>query len=127
MWYLPYIARIARPARITPTSRSDARLPLTETDRFQWTQTIRRTECGFTERDSIQTMTKPTGVPENRLFGSVLRDPKDHRRFYLTYATMTVKRDVMSKGFFLDGIHIKPSDETIIDPVTVRKEELTAY
>ena len=40
----------------------------------------------------------------------VLRDPRNHRRFYLTYATMTVKRDVIGRGFFLGGIHINPSD-----------------
>ena len=47
-------ASIARHARPTPTSRRDVRLPLTETDRLQRTQVIRRTEYGFTERDIIQ-------------------------------------------------------------------------
>ena len=57
----------------------------------------------MTKRDIIETMTKQTGIPENRLLESVLRDPRDHR-FYLTYATITV---------CLDGIHIKPTDDVI--------------
>ena len=48
--------------------------------------------------------------PADRLFESVLRD---NIQFYLAYATMTVERDVMGKGFHLGGIHIRPTDDVI--------------
>ena len=31
----------------------------------------------------------------------------------MTYATITVKRDVMGRVFFLGGIHIRPTDDAI--------------
>ena len=74
----------------TPSSRCDARLPRTQTDRLQRTQIMRRTEYGMMERDIIRTMTEQTGPPEHRLFESVLRDPRDNRRFYLTNGTSNV-------------------------------------
>ena len=108
-------ATTVRPARSAPSSaRRDAQLPPTATDRLGRTQVIRRTEYGMTERDIIQTMTQQTGIPGHRLFESVLHDPRDRRRFYLTYATMDVKRDVMGRGFYLGGIHIRPTDDTIV-------------
>ena len=107
-------ANTVRPARSPPSStRRDALLPPIATDRLGRTQVIRRTEFGMTERDIIQTMTKQTGIPGHRLFESVLHDPRDRRRFYLMYATMTVKRDVMGRGFFLGGIHIRPTEDAI--------------
>ena len=110
----PPAATTVRSARTTPSStRGDAPLSPMATDRLGRTQVIRRTEYGMTERDIIQTMTKQTGIPGHRLFESVLRDPRDRRRFYLTYATTTVQRDVMSPGFFLGGIHIRPTDNAI--------------
>ena len=103
-----------RPARSPPSStRRDAPLPPIATERLGRTQVIRRREYGMTERDIIQTMTKQTGIPGHRLFESVLHDPMDRRRFYLTNATMTVKRDVMGRGFFVGGIHIRPIDDAI--------------
>ena len=107
-------ANTVRPARSPPSStRRDAPLPSIATDILGRTQVIRRTEYGMTKRDIIQTMTKQTGIPGHRLVESVLRDPRDRRRFYLTYATMTVKRDVMGRVFFLGGIHIRPTDDAI--------------
>ena len=100
-------------ARTEHASHRNAPLQLTETDRLQRTQVIRRTTYGFTERDIIQTMAKQTGIPGDRLFESVSGDPRDNRRFYMTYTTMNVKHDVMHKGFYLGGIHIRPTDDVI--------------
>ena len=97
-------ANTVRPARSTPSStRRDAPLPPTTANRLGRTQVIRRTEYGMTERDIIQTMTKQTEILGHRLFESVLHDARDRRRFYLTYATMGVKRDVMGRGFYLSS------------------------
>ena len=43
------------------------------------------------ERDIILTLPKQTGIPENRLFESVLHDLRDNRRFYLTNGPMDIK------------------------------------
>ena len=67
----------------------------------------------MTERDIIQAMTKQIGIPGHRLV-SVLRDPRDRRRFYVTYATMDAKRDMMGRGFYLDRINIRPTADTIV-------------
>ena len=104
-------ANTIRPTCTTPSStRCNAPLPPIASDRRGRTQVIRRTEYGMTERDIIRTMTEQTGIPGYHLFESVLRDPRDRQRFYLTYATTTVQRDVMGRGFFLGGIHIRPTD-----------------
>ena len=49
------------------------------------------------ERDIILTMPKQTGIPENRLFESVLHNLRDNQRFYLTNATMDI--DGRGKGY----------------------------
>ena len=75
--------------------RPPTNLKHTETDRLNRTQIIRRTEYNTTGQMIIQTMTAQLGIPEHRLFESVLRDPRDNRRFYLTYRTMDIKRTVL--------------------------------
>ena len=100
----------------TAAAASSNRPPLhlrpTETNRLNRTQIIRRTEYGFTAKQIIATMTAQMGIPEHRLFESVLRDPRDNRRFYLTYRTMDMKLTVTGRGFHLGGIFIRPEDNT---------------
>ena len=89
------------------------------------TQVIRRTDYGMAERNIILTMTEQTGIPGHRIFGSVLHDPRDRRRFYLTYATMTVTRDVMGRVFLLGGIHIRPTGDDIEGNLPYRHSTVT--
>ena len=46
------------------------------------------------------------------LFEKVLVDPKDSRRFYLTYRTDKLKQYATGKGFYVKHLHIKPTDNT---------------
>jgi hypothetical protein len=93
-------------------ARSSTPLRPTETDRLNRTQIIRRTNYGMTGKDIIRTMTAQMGMSAGRLFESVLRDPRDNRRYYLTYRTFDIKRHVSGRGFTLGSVVIRPTDDT---------------
>ena len=92
-----------------PTSSSSFKL--TETRRQQRTQILRRTAYGTTTNDILQTVTAQMGVPEEQLFECVIRDPDDHRRFYVTYRTQQMKTRTTGKGYYIGDLHIRPTDD----------------
>ena len=50
------------------------------------------------------------GCSEDHLLERVLRDPRDARRFYVTYRTLDRKMTATRKGFYIGTTHIKPTD-----------------
>ena len=54
------------------------------------------------------------GVPEEQLFECVIRDPDDHRRFYVTYRTQQMKTRTTGKGYYIGDLHIRPTDAYLI-------------
>ena len=84
---------------------------MTETRRQQRTQILRRTAYGTTTKDILQTVTAQMGVPEEQLFECVIRDPDDHRRFYVTYRTQQMKTRTTGKGYYIGDLHIRPTDD----------------
>ena len=98
------------------TSPSDRRpqptLRPAEIDRLNRTQVLRRLQHDTTPNSIIQQLTRQLGVAEPDLLEAVLRDPKDRRRFYITYRTTDMKQTAVRKGFYIGDIHIKPTDDT---------------
>ena len=90
-------------------------LPLhaTEVDRQHRTHILRRLGPDVTPNDIIRQLTQQLGIPEHELLEAVLRDPKDRRRFYVTYTTSAQKQHALGKGFHIGDIHIKPQDDKI--------------
>ena len=98
------------PSSSSPSSSSSS-FKLTDTRRQQRTQILRRTAYGTTTKDILQTVTAQLGVPEEQLFESVIRDPNDHRRFYITYRTQQMKMRTTEKGYYIGDLHIRPTDD----------------
>ena len=90
-------------------------LPLhdTEVDRQHRTHILRRLGPDVTPNDIIRQLTQQLGIPEHELLEAVLRDPKDRRRFYVTYTTSALKQHALGKGFHIGDVHIKPQDDKI--------------
>ena len=63
----------------------------------------------------VESVSAQLGIASRELFESVLRDPKDRRRLYLTFATLDHKRTVEQRGFMLRDLHIRPSDGYVLD------------
>ena len=128
----------ASPSSSQPTSPSTTPSPIkpTETTRHHRTQILRRLPYNTTTKQIIDDVTRQLGYTEDALFESVLRDPKDSRRFYLTYRTDDLRQTATRKGFFIKHLHIKPTDGSTngyipfppyyIDEETLR-ELLTPY
>ena len=57
-----------------------------------------------------RTWHRQLGYAEDALFERVLRDPRDSRRFYLTYRTDELRQYATRKGFYVGSLHIKPTD-----------------
>ena len=84
---------------------------MTETRRQRRTQILRRTAYGTTTKDILQTVTAQMGIPEEQLLECVIRDPDDHRRFYVTYRTQQMKTHTTGKGYYIGDLHIRPTDD----------------
>ena len=93
-------------------STSPSTLKPTETTRHHRTQILRRLPYNTTTKHIISDVTRQLGYTEDTLFENVLRDPKDSRRFYLTYRTNELKQYATGKGFYVQNLHIKPTDNT---------------
>ena len=95
-----------------PTSPSTTPSPMkpTETTRHHRTQILRRLPYNTTTKQIIDDVTRQLGCTEDALFERVLRDPKDSRRFYLTYRTDDLRQYATKKGFYTKHLHIKPTD-----------------
>ena len=113
----PSYATVTRDRRRpTPTtssaSPSSPPLKFNETSRLHRTQILRRLPYNTTTRQIVSDITRQTGYTEDALFECVLRDPRDSRRFYLTYRTNALKTTVTRKGYYIKDLHIKPTDDT---------------
>ena len=97
-----------------PSSPSTSPSPLkpNETTRHHRTQILRRLPYNTTTQHVISDVTRQLGCTEDALFENVLRDPTDSRRFYLTYRTDELKQYATGKGFYVEHLHIKPTDNT---------------
>ena len=93
-------------------NRNEQTLRDTEIQRLNRTQILRRTEPNTTVTDIVHQLTYQLGVEESQLLEGVLRDPKDNRRFYITYKTTDMKHYAMGKGFTIGNLHIKPRPDT---------------
>ena len=102
----------ASPSSSQPTSPSTTPSPIkpTETTRHHRTQILRRLPYNTTTKQIIDDVTRQLGYTEDALFERVLRDPNDSRRFYLTYRTDDLRQTATRKGFFINHLHIKPTD-----------------
>ena len=98
----------------SPSSPSTSPSPLkpTETTRHHRTQILRRLPYNTTTQHVITDVTRQLVYTEYALFEKVLGDPKDSRRFYLTYRTDKLKQYATGKGFYVKHLHIKPTDNT---------------
>ena len=67
----------------------------------------------MTPQTAIKLVAQQMGVPATHLFESVLRDPQDRRRLYLTFKSLKVKQKVVETGFKLGNVTIKPSDGSL--------------
>ena len=101
--------------RVNPShvQTSTPRMSQSEVHRTQRTFIVRRAPPDFTPQHVIRTLADQFAVPATHLFESVLRDPHDRRRLYLTFKSHKVKQQVLEKGFSLGDIVIKPSDGSI--------------
>ena len=97
--YAQITNRISSPPSSSSAPSSPSPLKMTETRRQQRTQILRRTTYGTTTKDILQTVTAQMGVPEEQLFECVIRDPDDHRRFYVTCRTQQMKMRTTGKGY----------------------------
>ena len=95
-----------------PTSLATTPSPMkpTETIRHHRTQILRRLPYNTTTKQIIDDVTRQLGYTEDALFERVPRDPKDSRRFYLTYRTDDLRQYTTRKGFYIKHLHIKPTD-----------------
>ena len=84
-----------------------------EVHRTQRTFIVRRAPPDMTPISVIKTLAEQFSVPATSLFESVLRDPQDRRRLYLTFRSLKQKHRVEEKGFRLGNVTIKPSDGTL--------------
>ena len=109
--YAQITNRTTSPPSSSSAPLSPSPLKMTETRRQQRTQILRRTAYGTTTKDILQTVTAQMGVPEEQLFECVIRDPDDHRRFYVTYRTQQMKTRTTGKGYYIGDLHIRPTDD----------------
>ena len=96
----------------SPSPPKSSSFKPTETTRLNRTQVLRRLPYNTSTTQIIANMTGQLGHTEDQLFERVLRDPRDPRRFYVTYKTEFMKRYATRKGFHIGHIHIKPTDGT---------------
>ena len=107
------VAASSSPAVASPSSSpssSPSPLKPSETTRHNRTQILRRLPFNTTTRQIITDLTRQLGYAEDALFERVLRDPRDSRRFYLTYRTDELRQYATRKGFYVGSLHIKPTD-----------------
>ena len=109
--YAQITNRTTSPPSSPSHSSSSSSFKVTETRRQRRTQILRRTAYGTTTKDILQTGTAQMGIPEEQLFEGVIRDPDDHRRFYVTYRTQQMKTHTTGKGYYIGDLHIRPTDD----------------
>ena len=109
----PSYASATMTATVTSNNRPLPSIHPTEIDRTHRTHILRRLEPNTTPTDIIRQMTDQLEIPAPDLFEAVLRDPKDRRRFYVTYRTAHLKQHALGKGFTIGNISIKPQDDTL--------------
>ena len=97
----------------TNRAESDVTLTLQEIDRRNRTFIVRRAPINCSTELIINSVSTQMGRAPKELFESVLRDPKEWRRFYLTFTTLANKNMVETRGFHIGDLHIKPSDGSI--------------
>ena len=108
-----YATATKKTATATDTDGQPPPIHPTEIDRQHRTHILRRLDPNTTPTAIIQQLTAQLGFSENELLEAVLRDPKDRRRFYVTYTTIDNKQHALGKGFTIGNTVIKPSDNTI--------------
>ena len=97
-----------------PPTPAPTSAPLTspEANRAQRAQIIRRADYDTTCNDIIRDLTGQfPGIPEPVMLESVVRDVHENRRFYITYTTAGMKRQVAGVGFKLGSVTIPPEDD----------------
>ena len=110
-------ARIVSPPTSRPPPPSRRRhspaVNRSESLRHARTFIVRRGPPSMSCTDVIKTVSDQFRMPPSALFERVLRDPKDRRRFYLTFVSFTLKCMVEETGFKLGTVVIKPTDGTV--------------
>ena len=85
-------------------------LPPSEALRRARTFIVRRAPFDLKTEEVVTKVSAQLGVAPRSLFESVLRDPKDRRRLYLTFTKLEHKSMVEQRGLVLGDLHIKPND-----------------
>ena len=105
-----FAAVVAPRQPVKSIATSPTHLTQSEIHRQQRTFIVRRAPHDVNPHHVIQTVAEQMKVPATHLFESVLRDPQDRRRLFLTFKSLKVKQKVVESGFKLGNVHIKPSD-----------------
>ena len=96
---------------MAPPTPAPTSAPLTrpEANKAQRAQTIRRADYDTTCKDIICELTGQfPGIPERVMLENVVRDIHENQRFYITYTTAGMKRQVAGVGFKLGSVVIPP-------------------
>ena len=105
------ITKNTRQSSNTTTSPPSPSSP-SETTRLNKTQILRRLPYDTTPRTIINDISRQLEIPEKHLLERVIRDPRDRRRFYVTYKTAELKTYATRQGFYIGQTYIKPTDGT---------------
>ena len=107
-------AEVVKPPSSSPrTHVTSTHMSQSEVHRTQRTFIVRRAPPSMSPQQVIQTVSEQMKIPAAHLFESVLRDPQDRRRMYLTFKSFKLKERVAGLGFKLGNVTIKPSDGTL--------------
>ena len=109
----PLFSTILTKSTTPSTKTSSPQLSRNELMKQARTFIVRRAPIEILIPEVVASVSDQFRIAPRDLFESVLRDPKDRRRLYLTFLTSDLKRTVIERGFYIRDLHIKPSDGSI--------------